>query len=75
MFNQAKDLVARLRNDNLEYDWKLVTVFIGGNDLCDYCSDVRLHDTIELIFFLMITLHLTQYCRITGFLLKAMWPT
>jgi len=20
-------------------DWKLITIFVGGNDLCDYCSD------------------------------------
>jgi phospholipase B1 len=24
-------------------DWKLVTLFIGGNDLCDYCKDKSLH--------------------------------
>lgn len=22
---------------NFESDWKLITVFIGGNDLCDHC--------------------------------------
>ena len=24
---------------NFEKDWKLVTLFIGGNDLCQYCND------------------------------------
>lgn len=24
---------------NFENDWKLVTVFVGENDLCDYCTD------------------------------------
>lgn len=24
---------------NFENDWKLVTIFIGGNDLCNYCFD------------------------------------
>ncbi|XP_015685338.1 phospholipase B1, membrane-associated-like, partial [Protobothrops mucrosquamatus] len=24
---------------NFQEDWKLITIFIGGNDLCDYCND------------------------------------
>lgn len=24
---------------DFEKDWKLVTLFIGGNDLCQYCHD------------------------------------
>jgi len=24
-------------------DWKLITLFIGGNDLCDYCTDTAKH--------------------------------
>ncbi len=24
---------------DFENDWKLVTLFIGGNDLCEYCFD------------------------------------
>eukprot|EP01126_Amoeba_proteus_P017532 TRINITY_DN1849_c0_g1_i2.p1 TRINITY_DN1849_c0_g1~~TRINITY_DN1849_c0_g1_i2.p1 ORF type:complete len:268 (+),score=35.15 TRINITY_DN1849_c0_g1_i2:133-936(+) len=24
---------------NLQTTWKLITIFIGGNDLCDYCTD------------------------------------
>lgn len=24
---------------NFEKDWKLVTIFVGGNDLCNYCID------------------------------------
>lgn len=24
---------------NFEKDWKLVTVFVGGHDLCNYCID------------------------------------
>ncbi|XP_076815182.1 phospholipase B1, membrane-associated-like [Clavelina lepadiformis] len=37
MSNQATDLVRRMKTDNrtnYENDWKLVTIFIGGNDLC-----------------------------------------
>ena len=24
---------------DFQNDWKLVTLFIGGNDLCQYCND------------------------------------
>lgn len=24
---------------NFENDWKLVTIFTGGKDLCEYCTD------------------------------------
>lgn len=25
---------------NFQEDWKIITVFIGGNDLCDFCTNV-----------------------------------
>ena len=44
MLPQAKMLVSRLRANvpNLDNKWKLVNFFIGGNDLCDACRDVRI---------------------------------
>ncbi|XP_051684705.2 phospholipase B1, membrane-associated isoform X2 [Oryctolagus cuniculus] len=39
---QAQRLVALMKNDtriNFQEDWKIITVFIGGNDLCDFCND------------------------------------
>ncbi|XP_017267312.1 phospholipase B1, membrane-associated [Kryptolebias marmoratus] len=39
---QVQTLVTRMKNDsriNFESDWKLITVFIGGNDICDHCSN------------------------------------
>ncbi|XP_049338551.1 phospholipase B1, membrane-associated [Astyanax mexicanus] len=39
---QVRDLIEALRNStsvNFQQDWKLVTLFIGGNDLCQYCKD------------------------------------
>ncbi|XP_038075947.1 phospholipase B1, membrane-associated-like [Patiria miniata] len=42
MPGQAKTLVDRMRNDpNVDFDndWKLVTLFIGGNDLCRQCEN------------------------------------
>ncbi|XP_053366028.1 phospholipase B1, membrane-associated [Clarias gariepinus] len=40
--DQVRDLVKELKNStsvDFEQDWKLVTLFIGGNDLCQYCSN------------------------------------
>ncbi|KAM3861027.1 phospholipase B1, membrane-associated-like [Diretmus argenteus] len=37
---QVRALVARMKNDtriNFESDWKVITMFIGGNDVCNSC--------------------------------------
>lgn len=42
LYNQANHLVSRIRgnpNINQEEDWKLITIWVGGNDLCRYCDD------------------------------------
>ncbi|CAG5928337.1 unnamed protein product [Menidia menidia] len=47
--SQVKALVARMKNDSridFESDWKLITMFIGGNDACDHC-DNTLHSSVE----------------------------
>jgi phospholipase B1 len=40
---QARLLVDRLKSGkegvDIRNDWKVITVFIGGNDLCGYCDD------------------------------------
>ncbi|XP_074844506.1 phospholipase B1, membrane-associated [Carettochelys insculpta] len=39
---QARRLVDRMKNDtgiNFQEDWKLITLFIGGNDLCQFCNN------------------------------------
>ncbi|XP_034531226.1 phospholipase B1, membrane-associated [Notolabrus celidotus] len=39
---QVRRLIDLMKNDSkvdFENDWKLVTLFIGGNDLCQYCND------------------------------------
>ena len=43
---QAARLVQRFRESkeiDFENDWKLVTIFIGGNDLCRYGTNKELH--------------------------------
>uniref|UniRef100_A0ABM5FPN6 Phospholipase B1, membrane-associated n=1 Tax=Pogona vitticeps TaxID=103695 RepID=A0ABM5FPN6_9SAUR len=40
--SQATRLIELMKSDpniNFQEDWKLVTLFIGGNDLCDHCKD------------------------------------
>ncbi|CAC5424043.1 PLB1 [Mytilus coruscus] len=42
MPKQARMLVDRLKSGHgVDYqnDWKVITLFIGGNDLCDFCED------------------------------------
>ncbi|XP_054849217.1 phospholipase B1, membrane-associated [Eublepharis macularius] len=42
--SQARRLIDLMKNDpkiNFQEDWKLVTLFIGGNDLCDSCKDAE----------------------------------
>ncbi|XP_013865194.1 phospholipase B1, membrane-associated [Austrofundulus limnaeus] len=42
MVEQVRILVDKMKNDprvNFHNDWKVITLFIGGNDICDFCSD------------------------------------
>jgi hypothetical protein len=42
--SQAQKLVTRIQNDpniDFENDWKLVSILIGANDLCQYCSNFQ----------------------------------
>jgi len=34
---QSEKLVAKVTADKRQADWKLITIFIGGNDVCQYC--------------------------------------
>ncbi|XP_068509098.1 phospholipase B1, membrane-associated isoform X2 [Syngnathus scovelli] len=39
---QVRILVDIMKNDpriDFHNDWKVITMFIGGNDICDFCSD------------------------------------
>lgn len=39
---QVKALVSKMKSDsriNFSSDWKVITVLIGGNDVCNYCDD------------------------------------
>ncbi|KHJ87374.1 GDSL-like protein [Oesophagostomum dentatum] len=60
---QARTLVSLLHNHpesvNYEEDWKLLNIFIGGNDMCAFCNDQKLqpsecvqniYEAIEIIY-------------------------
>nr|XP_061806761.1 phospholipase B1, membrane-associated-like [Nerophis lumbriciformis] len=52
MQSQVRALVARMKNDsriNFELDWKIITVFIGGNDICDYCYNSLLYSVENFV--------------------------
>eukprot|EP00731_Ephydatia_muelleri_P027768 Em0019g641a len=43
---QAYTLINKIKADtsiNINTDWKVITLWIGGNDLCDYCSDTNFY--------------------------------
>nr|XP_012643769.1 phospholipase B1, membrane-associated isoform X1 [Microcebus murinus] len=49
---QARDLVERMKASpeiSLEEDWKLVTLFIGANDLCHYCKSLEAQAAQEYV--------------------------
>jgi len=42
MIAQAQDLVDKMKSDtsiNMQEDWKIITIWVGSNDLCDICND------------------------------------
>ncbi|XP_008311698.1 phospholipase B1, membrane-associated [Cynoglossus semilaevis] len=56
---QARALVARMKNDSridFKNDWKVITVFIGGNDLCDFCYNSLLFSKENYARYLRETL-------------------
>ncbi|RNA03249.1 phospholipase membrane-associated-like, partial [Brachionus plicatilis] len=47
MMTQAIDLVAKMKASpqiNFNEGWKLVTIFVGGNDLCHACENTKYND-------------------------------
>ena len=57
MAGQATDIITKMKDANwtdgdVDYDndWKMLTLFIGGNDLCRVCEDwvrVLLFDSVK----------------------------
>ncbi|XP_071433161.1 phospholipase B1, membrane-associated isoform X2 [Pithys albifrons albifrons] len=58
---QVRKLVDRMKNDtriNFQTDWKLITLFIGGNNLCKFCEDPVHHSPENYTYNLQIALDL-----------------
>ncbi|NWV35914.1 PLB1 Phospholipase, partial [Grantiella picta] len=56
---QVRKLVARMKNDtriDFQKDWKLITLFIGGNDLCNHCEDPVHHSPENYTYNIQIAL-------------------
>ncbi|VCW68788.1 unnamed protein product [Gulo gulo] len=52
MPTQARALLERMKNQpeiDFESDWKLITLFIGSNDVCHYCESPEVHSAGEYI--------------------------
>jgi hypothetical protein len=56
MPGQAKKIVERMKADkniNYDEDWKVITLFVGGNDLCDFCGSgkVKVNQRFRVSFY------------------------
>ncbi|XP_072543949.1 phospholipase B1, membrane-associated-like [Salminus brasiliensis] len=52
MLKQAQTLVNRMKSDSridFHSDWKVITLFIGGNDLCDSCHNAVLYSAENFV--------------------------
>ena len=61
LHKQAKTLIKRLKESksiDFNNDWKLITILIGNNDICDYCKDKELHTPQAYINFIQEALDL-----------------
>ncbi|XP_042630024.1 phospholipase B1, membrane-associated-like [Cyprinus carpio] len=55
MVTQAHALIKRMKADSridFQNDWKIITVFIGGNDICAHCSDTRYYSPDNIVKYI-----------------------
>ena len=67
LLDQVKDLIARMQNSaKIDYDndWKLITIFIGANDLCETCTGQNESIPINYINYVKNCLGLFIYLTI-----------
>ncbi|XP_053545211.1 phospholipase B1, membrane-associated [Bombina bombina] len=60
---QTRNLVDTMKTFpgiNMEEDWKVITIFIGSNDLCDYCKNTTLFSADSFIYNLTVSLDILQ---------------
>ncbi|KAK2151343.1 hypothetical protein LSH36_367g07008 [Paralvinella palmiformis] len=59
----AERLINNMTNDvRIDYDndWKMITMFIGGNDLCAYCEDPEYYSPSEYVTWIREALDMLQ---------------
>ncbi|KAM3919955.1 phospholipase B1, membrane-associated-like isoform 1-T1 [Leptodactylus fuscus] len=54
------DTLKTLPGISFEDDWKVITIFIGANDLCDYCKDKTLFSAENFIQYMTESLDMLQ---------------
>ncbi|XP_077095743.1 phospholipase B1, membrane-associated [Siphateles boraxobius] len=55
MVSQARAVITRMKEDSridFQNDWKIITVFIGGNDMCAHCSDTRYYSPDNIVKYI-----------------------
>ncbi|CAN9507737.1 unnamed protein product [Ophioblennius macclurei] len=59
--DQTRHLIDTLRGYeglNFEEDWKLLTILMGMNDICDYCKDKALFSVDNFIHYMTVALEM-----------------
>uniref|UniRef100_A0A3B3TVL7 Phospholipase B1, membrane-associated n=1 Tax=Poecilia latipinna TaxID=48699 RepID=A0A3B3TVL7_9TELE len=59
--DQTRKLIDTMRQHeglNFDKDWKLLTILIGMNDICDYCKDKALYTADNFIQFMTLSLEM-----------------
>ncbi|XP_061603035.1 phospholipase B1, membrane-associated [Cololabis saira] len=59
--SQTRHLIDTLRTYeglNFEEDWKLLTILMGMNDICDYCKDKGLFSVDNFIHYITVSLEM-----------------
>ncbi|XP_066463696.1 phospholipase B1, membrane-associated-like [Eleutherodactylus coqui] len=54
------DILKSMPENRFQEDWKVVTIFIGCNDLCDYCKDKTLFSADSFIHYMTESLDMLQ---------------
>ncbi|CAN2391640.1 Phospholipase B1, partial [Pristimantis euphronides] len=54
------DVLKTLPGISFQDDWKLITIFIGSNDLCDYCKNKTLFSADSFINYMTESLDMLQ---------------
>ncbi|XP_077566470.1 phospholipase B1, membrane-associated isoform X2 [Stigmatopora nigra] len=61
--DQTRHLIDTLRSYeglNFEKDWKLLTILMGMNDICDYCKDKALFSADNFIHYMAVSLEMLR---------------